>query len=370
MSVLIYGATGFTGRLVANALSRRGIPFVLSGRDRHRLDAMASDFDEPVETRAAQVHNAANMAAAVEGNAVVINCAGPFDKLGEPVVRAAIDAGAHYIDTTGEQAFMRRVYESYESAARRAKVAVVNGCAFEIALGDWAAALAAAAFDGGDGDGTCDELFVAYAMDKFKATSGTQLSAIDSLAQDGVVWSVDRWESVRPAAERRVVQFPEPFGERSTLSFPSGEVISVPRHTRSQRVQTFISMFGESTRDSLLSRATGVLGPALPFLLRSPLLTAMKARVGQSGAGPTPVQRRDSTFAIVAEAERSLERRRVCVAGCDPYGITAEVIAYAANHLLVSERSAVGVLAPSQLIDASVGLTEIAEVCLLEVTRN
>ncbi len=362
MSVLIYGATGFTGRLVAAALARRDVSFVLGGRDRHRLQEMAGGLADDIECRVAQVHAPAELSAAMAGCDVVINCAGPFGTLGEPVVRASIEAGAHYLDTTGEQAFMRHMYERYESAARRAGLAVVNGCAFEIALGDWAAAKAAALVDG-----DCDDLYVAYAMDKFRATPGTQLSAVDSLAGEGVVWNLDRWEPVRPAVERRTVRFPEPFGERVALSFPSGEVVSTPRHIRSRYVQTYISMSGA---DTFMGRTIGLLGPALPFLLRSPLMTAMKARAGQSGDGPTNEQRRDSAFSIMAEATRGAEHHSVCVTGCDPYGVTAEVIAYAAAHLLSADDIEAGVLAPSQLIAADTGLADIAERCMLEVIES
>jgi len=361
MTVLVYGATGFTGRLVTAALRRRGIELTLAGRDRHRLQAAAGQLDAETPIRVARVHDAGELDAAVRDHRVVVNCAGPFAKLGEPVVRAAVDAGAHYLDTTGEQAFMRRIYESYESAARKANVAVVNGCAFEIALGDWAAARAAGHFDH-----RCDHVWVAYAMDKFVATAGTKLSAVDSLAADGVIWNVDRWDSVRPAAERKLVVFPPPFGERTALSFPSGEVITVPRHTDTQRVQTYVSL----TDNSLATRAMGLLGPALPFVLRSPLLTAAAARAGQSGDGPTTDERRNSAFAVVAVASEGGLHQRTAVIGSDPYGVTAEILAYAAAFLLDTNEAPSGVLAPSELIASDRALPEVAERCFLEVSDS
>jgi len=180
MAILVYGASGFTGRLVAAELRRLGLPVRLSGRDRARLQAVAKEIGG-AEVAAAPVHDAGALAAAARGATVVVSCAGPFLRVGEPVVRAAIDAGAHYLDTTGEQAFLRDVLERFDSAARRAGVAVVPSCGFEIALGDYLAARAAARVpgrpaSGGDPD-PLDELVVAYAVEHFRPTPGTRASA-------------------------------------------------------------------------------------------------------------------------------------------------------------------------------------------------
>src|SRR5262249_45101180 len=103
--ILVYGATGFTGRLVVDEARRRGVEPVLAGRSRRALDELA-DAVGGAEVRAADVAQPAALAGLFDGIAAVINCAGPFARLGEPVLRAAITAGAHYLDTTGEQLWM------------------------------------------------------------------------------------------------------------------------------------------------------------------------------------------------------------------------------------------------------------------------
>ena len=67
---------------------------------------------------------------------VLINCVGPFVDFGEPVVRAAIAAGTHYVDTTGEQPFVQAML-AHDTWAKDRGVAVVPALAFEIAIGDW-----------------------------------------------------------------------------------------------------------------------------------------------------------------------------------------------------------------------------------------
>ena len=69
--------------------------------------------------RVASVDDHASLRALLDGADVLINCAGPFTFAGEPVVRAAVDAGVHYVDSTGEQPFIRMVFDRYGAAAER-----------------------------------------------------------------------------------------------------------------------------------------------------------------------------------------------------------------------------------------------------------
>ena len=128
--IAVYGATGYTGRLVAAELERRGFDVVLSGRDAERLRELAADVFPRAEIRPAAVDGRGALAAAFRGCDAVINCAGPFTPLGPPVVRAAIAAGCHYVDTAAEQAHIRNVFDTFSPDARRAGVTVIPPAAF------------------------------------------------------------------------------------------------------------------------------------------------------------------------------------------------------------------------------------------------
>ena len=351
--ILLYGATGFTGELIAKTLASRGLPFVLSGRDQSRLEATAERIGiADAIVRPAHVHAPETLKAAMAGCRVVINCAGPFSQLGEPVIRAAIDCGIHYLDVTGEQAWMRDIYERYESAARGADVLVINGLAFEIAIGDWAAALAARnALEGCDTAEEIDEIIVGYALAMPQASRGTKLSALEVLGQPGNVWRIDRWEPIAPAAEMRVVSFPEPFGEREALSFPSGEVVTVPRHTNARFVQAYISVAGDSPIARFANRAAHLLSPALPTLIASPLGAFARARLGATNSEFTERARKATQFAVVAEATAKFRRTRTIVTGFDLYKLTAEIAVNGAAELCTRTDVPAGVLTPAQVFD-------------------
>ncbi|RMH43734.1 MAG: hypothetical protein D6689_04260 [Deltaproteobacteria bacterium] len=343
--VWVYGATGLTGQLVCEALRDRGVPFVAAGRDRARVDAVAARVGA-AGARAAELHDPDAVRAALAGARVVVNCAGPFLRFGEAVLRGALAVGAHYLDTTGEQAFMREIYERYESAARRANRCVINGMAFEIALGDWAAALAAA----GLGDGPAvDEIAVAYAVSGFHPSAGTRLSALAQLAADAVVWERDRWDPA-PAVDRRTFAFPPPFGERTAVGFPSGEVITVPRHISVRRVRTYLAL-----PPGPVGAVVARVGGRVAALARSPA-AAWARRIAERAPPPTSGQRRANAFAVTATARRGFDSAQVTVSGSDVYGITARIAAFAADHLAAGRSRATGVVAPAQAFDALASL--------------
>ncbi|MCW2958026.1 MAG: hypothetical protein JWP18_829 [Solirubrobacterales bacterium] len=107
--VVIYGASGYTGRLVAEYLREYHVPFVAAGRDADKLQAIM-DKVPGIETAtyavAAVEHTVEALTELFEGAKVVCNMVGPFATYGMVVAEAALAAGAHYIDTTGEQNWM------------------------------------------------------------------------------------------------------------------------------------------------------------------------------------------------------------------------------------------------------------------------
>lgn len=376
--IAVYGATGTTGAMVVRELLDRGADVVVAGRDRGKLEALAASLDGTPVVAVAAVDDARALAAAFGGARVVVSCAGPFTAIGEPVLEAAIAAGAHYLDSSGEQGFLRAMYERHEAEARRAGVAAIPGMGLEVAIGDlaagWAAARITGASPGDDllrAEQTClaeddplDEVAVAYLLEHFVPTAGTQRSAIAQLGAPGVVWRVDRWDAVAPGAERRRVNGgAEHGGERDVVSFPSGEVITVPRHVAARRVQTFVSL----TRNRWMSRAAGLLAPALPLLARTRLPGRLATMVDE--IGPDARTRAEASFAIVATARRRFDHAQVTVGGRDVYATTATILAWAATRLATREHGPTGVLAPSEVFAPRPALEAIRdEAALTTVT--
>lgn len=370
--ILIYGATGTTGALCARSLLERGHSVVLSGRDEQRLRRLAERLakdDLHADIRPARVHATDELNRAMSGADIVISCAGPFLVVGETVLRAAIDAGAHYLDTTGEQGFARAAYELCDSRARKAGVVAVPSFAFEVAVGDWAGALAASRvreLAGVAPSDPIDELTICYAVAGFRPTAGTQQSAVAALGEPVCVWSEDRWEPSGLAAKTRSVRFPEPFGEREALLFPSGEVITLPRHQQVRRVETYLTLGQTSPVTRVATRVAGVLGPLLPALASSQLGSLVRAGLAGMPA-PGASEQQEATYAIVAEATDRFHRSRVAISGRNLYRTSAEIIALGVEQLLAGPPADCGVLAPSQLLAPPAPLDRLAAAGILSV---
>jgi short subunit dehydrogenase-like uncharacterized protein len=352
--IAIYGATGTIGALVAAALHARGHALRLVGRDEARLARAAGPLG--AAHRVAAAHDAGALADALAGAALVVSCAGPFATVGEPVLAAAIAAGAHYLDTTGEQAFARRAYERFDARARRAGVVAVPATAFEAALADWGAALAAAALPGDD---PLDELAIAYALEPLPLVGATRASLLAGLTEPGVVWDVDRWIESAPAARGRAFGFPAPFGARDARSVPAASIVTAPRHVASRRIDAFAS-FGDGPAIRAGVALAALAAPLLPILLESPLGGLLRAAVASAPVTALPGARAPSRFAIVVEAVRRFRRATLTIAGADPYAATAAIVAEAADALVAEAPPRAGVLAPAEAFAAARFLPRVA----------
>src|SRR3954465_892154 len=138
--IIIFGATGFTGRQVAERLAVQGAAPVLAGRSEGPLRELAGR--RGVQWRQADALRRNSVFALLEPGDVLVSTVGPFVKWGEPAVRAAIAARGTYIDSTGEPTFIRRVFEEFGAPAERAGTALLTAMGYDYVPGTLAAALA------------------------------------------------------------------------------------------------------------------------------------------------------------------------------------------------------------------------------------
>jgi short subunit dehydrogenase-like uncharacterized protein len=176
MNVALLGATGYTGRLVAEELARRGIAARLGGRSAERLEAVVALPDS--ERFVVDVSSAARLDEFLDGIDVVINTVGPFVQLGMPVVEAAVRNEVAYIDSTGETTFMEDVYLRFSGAP----VPVVPASAFDYVPGDLCAAVAAA-----EVEGPVSRVDVRYSLGFVVPSRGTATTGLGMMEAGGEV---------------------------------------------------------------------------------------------------------------------------------------------------------------------------------------
>ena len=339
--IAVYGATGFTGGLIARELKRREASFLIAGRDRGKLDRLSEVLGE-VPMRAVAADDASGLREMLEGCSVVIACAGPFTLHGEALVAAAAETGTHYLDTTGEQPFIRMVFEKYGERAAETGAVLVSGMGFDYLPGDMLAALVA------EGMGPLEEIVVAYYVDGFAPTHGTALSGLEIMRGGDVVWADGGWRAAPRSANGGRWRFPEPIGEQRMLRYPAGEQITVPRHVETARVRTLLSGMVVPPR---LMPVVAAASPLLGLAMRTPLRNAMGALVRRLPAAPSEADRKKSRFTIDCEARSAAGVRRGTVRGSDVYGLTASCLAHGAMLCADPAYDRRGALAPAQAFD-------------------
>lgn len=143
--VVVYGASGYTGRLVCEYLREYNIPFIAAGRSKDKLDEAMQSHVPGIETASYEVvevaHTREALTALFDGASVVLNTVGPFARFGHEVVQACLAAKCHYTDTTGEQDWLITLEAEYGAQFAAAGLLLSPGLAQMYTTGEIAAQL-------------------------------------------------------------------------------------------------------------------------------------------------------------------------------------------------------------------------------------
>ena len=340
VSVVVYGASGYTGRLVCAELQRAGTSFAVSGRDKQKLDALVASLGQPIETIVAPLDDAAALARMASRGKVVLDCAGPFVRWGKPVQDAALAAGHHFLDITGEHIYMRDT-QARDSEARERGVALINAVGFDVVPTDAAAVLAAEA-----AGAPIASVRIAFGNIAANPTQGTTRSMLEAAHLGGLAFVDGEYRKEPVGAERWEAPFPEPFGPTLCLSLPWGDIATAPRSTGARDVRIFMSMPKRAVKWVPLLRPLGALlsvGPIKAFASR---------RIDKLPEGPTDEERKRSKFAVYAEAVGAKGTRGVWVTGGNGYDFTAAAAALCAKLASDPGFTKTGALTPAQAFGA------------------
>ncbi len=341
--IVVYGATGYTGRLVSAELARRGATFTVAGRSAAKLAALADSLDAAPEVAAVPIDDAAGLRTLVEGAGAVIACAGPFVEHGGPVVAAAAEAGTHYVDTTGEQPFIRSVFDRWGPIAAERGAALVSGMGFDYLPGDLLAALTA------EGLGRVDLLTLAYSVRSFGPTRGTALSALGMMGADDVEWVDGSWRPGSRNVAAGSFDFPSPIGTRRVGRYPAGEQITVPRHIDVGTVREVIEL--SSVTPPALGPLAAPAMTATGWLMDTPVRGLAGKLIGRLPEGPGESARKAASFTVVCDVAAGGHKRRGVVRGSDVYGLTAATTVEGALRMATPGYAMKGALAPAQAYD-------------------
>jgi short subunit dehydrogenase-like uncharacterized protein len=327
----IYGATGFTGKLAARAGQRLGLPMVLAGRNPDSLRQVAAEFDDEYPVEVARHDDPEALARVARSGKVLASTAGPFGEIGSLTVAAAVAAGRHYLDSTGEVDFMEQTYRRHHAAAREKEIVVMNACAFEYVIGDCLTELAL------ERHPDASELRVSYWMPDKTATRGTAKSALRILGSDA-------GRAIK--TEGMKIDFPPPVGEKWAVTYAGGEMEFVRRRRPAVRVSTLMDMA------PAVARSAGMMPAIRPLVGLAPVQGFLDRAIQRLPEGPGDEQRAAQEWVILVEVDPGSGRRKgVWGRGVDPYGITGEILARVASRVLRGQHRATGVVSPAEAFE-------------------
>ena len=328
--ILLFGATGYTGRLTAEALARKGAKFAIAGRNKAKCYAIADETNGP-EVRIASVGDVDSLSRALEDVKVLITCVGPFIELGDTAVEAALRTKTHYIDSTGEGTFVARLLQR-DADARAAGIVMAPCLGFDEVPADVAATLATEGMEKPD-------LVLTYAIPQ-TPSKGTLRTALQIMTDEGQWIRDGREVMIRAGHARRWAPMPPPLGPKQAIAFPLAEGRLAPLHLDLGSLSTYATI-GTFQRYGV-EYGLPLLGKALDTPWGRSLTETALRRLPD---GPNDKQRRKK-WTILAEATSGREWRNIAVTGADVYGLTAEFLSAAAMQMAADDFEGAGVRAP------------------------
>lgn len=315
-AIVVYGATGFTGRLIVREALAKGLKPIVAGRDASAVHAMAAATG--LEGRVAALDDAASLDAAFAGAKVVINCAGPFHSRAWPVVDACLRGRQHYLDITGEIEVFERMAALGPKAAA-AGISLLPGVGFDVVPSDCLAARLKRRLP------TATHLELAF-TGGVGLSRGTATTMVEGIAQGGAL-----------RRDGKIVRVPQAFAARdidyghrrlSSMSIPWGDVSTAYHSTGIPNIVVYTAVHPKTIRRLRMMRP---FAPLLGTRLAQRFLLARAARV----KGPGDDKRAAAQSRLWGEA-RDAEGRVVVsrLVAPEGYDLTAITSVAAAQRVL------------------------------------
>ncbi len=339
MPFLLYGATGYTGGLIADLAVSRGVRPTLAGRNADKLAALAQTTG--LDTVAVSLDDAAGLDRALASHPLVLHAAGPFSRTSAPMVEACLRTGTHYLDVTGEI----EVFEALAGrghAATEAGITVLPGVGFDVVPTDCLAAHLRERLP------SATELKLAIRA-LSSASHGTAQTAVENLGAGGAMRRDGRIVTV-PAAHDTVEAT---FGDGKTrrcVAIPWGDVSTAYHSTGIPTITTYAA-FPEST--ARVMKASRALGPVLQS---APVQALLRGLVSWRVSGPSEAERERGASYVWGQATDAAGGRAVATwAGPEGYAFTADAALRSALAVL-DGRTSPGFQTPSTAFGADFAL--------------
>jgi short subunit dehydrogenase-like uncharacterized protein len=334
MSWLLYGATGYTGELIAREAVRRGMRPVLAGRSKTKVEKLAAELGCPSAVFDLEDHT--SMISALNQVTAVLHCAGPFSTTARPMMQACLATHVHYLDITGEIDVFELAHSVHDKAVR-AGIVLCPGVGFDVVPTDSVALKLREALP--------DATHLALGFDSRSGLSkGTAKTAIESagvgsrLRRDGQIVDVPF------ASQVRRVDFGN--GERLAVGIAWGDVSSAYYSTGIPNIEVFSATSPNGLKR--MQRAN-----MLRSLLRRRVVQHfLKSRIDRRLQPPNQAQRDSNPTFVWGEARNAAGKIATArLVTANGYALTVASALGIMSRLLETSYSA-GYATPGMLVGA------------------
>jgi short subunit dehydrogenase-like uncharacterized protein len=363
--VLVFGATGYTGRMVVQDLVDRGVPVRIAGRSQERLEKLSARHDG-LDWVVADVKDPPSVSKAAVGTTALITTVGPYTWWGHISADAALEHGIPYIDITGEPGWVRQLFEEYGPKATEAGIAMMPAMGYDYVPGNLAGALA---LEAASGEGR--SIDIGYFLSgqnsrSLKSLSGGTLRSLRA-SSTAMQFAFRDGRIVEERGAKRVLEFD--FGDRKATAVSIGgtEHYGLSRlHPELQTVNVGLGWFGAASRAVKLFASIGEQAERIPGVR-----TVIEKTTGGSGqtetkgrsepAGPNDdarEQARTNVIAVVRDGGGEIVSQ-VELDGPNPYDLTGRIVGWAAEQSVSGGLKASGTITPVEAF----GLEELRAAC-------
>ncbi|HEV7860821.1 MAG TPA: saccharopine dehydrogenase NADP-binding domain-containing protein [Pyrinomonadaceae bacterium] len=333
-NILLYGANGYTGQLIARLSVERGLKFIIAGRDRAKIETLAAELNLP--HLAFTLDDTSALDAALKDVAAVLHCAGPFSHTSKQMADACLRHQSHYLDITGEIA----VFESLaarDAEARSANVMLLPGTGFDVVPSDCLAAHLKRRLP------SATKLTLGI-QGLGRLSHGTATTVVENINRGGLVRRDGRLTPVPAAWKTRMIDFGR--GPVSATTIPWGDVATAYHSTGIPNIEVYAAMPAAMRRMMKASRLFG-------RLLKTPAAqNFLKRRIKAQPAGPGDDERAKGKSFVWGEAEDASGQRVASrLQGPEGYTLTALTALAIAARVLAGDAPA-GFQTPSRAYGA------------------
>ncbi|PRT52770.1 Saccharopine dehydrogenase-like oxidoreductase [Wickerhamiella sorbophila] len=302
--LLVYGAYGYTGKLICERLTEIGQAYIAGGRNEEKSKEIAEQFGVPFKVFS--LDNPADAEKALENVSVVLHCAGPYSVTSRPMVDVCIKTRTHYLDITGEYTVIEAV-ASRDAEIRAAGILAMPSVGMDVVPSDCISAYVANKLP----SATQLKLYISF---KGGLSAGTAKTMVEMIGGGSKIRKDGKIVSVPFGALVEDVKYPNDE-EYTMINFPWGDVSSAYHTTKINNVTVFMA--------SMSPQAARIGSYISPVFNIGPVRWALQSLIGRFVKGDGVEERKSGSAQFLAVASDGTQEARAYLKTISGYSLTA-----------------------------------------------